>query len=71
MTMLRELAAELIGMFVAEKWLTAAVLGLIAVTRSMVDFTGVDRLVAGAFLLFGSLLLLVASVCHAARPRTH
>ena len=71
MTMPKELAAELIGMFVAEKWLTVAVLGLIAVTGSLVDFTGVDRLVAGAFLLLGSLLLLVASVCHAARPRTH
>jgi len=71
MTMLKELAAELIGMFVAEKWLTMAVLLLIAVTGSLVDFTGFDRLVAGVFLLFGSLLLLVASICHAARPRTH
>jgi uncharacterized membrane protein len=71
MTMLKELAAELIGMFFAEKWLTVAVLGLIAVTRSLLDFTGLDQLAGGAILLFGSLLLLLASVCYAAKPRTH
>jgi hypothetical protein len=71
MTMLKELAAELIGMFFAEKWLTVAVLGLIAVTRSLLDFAGLDQLAGGAILLFGSLLLLLASVCYAAKPRTH
>ena len=69
MTMLKELAAELIGMFLAEKRLTLAVLALVAVTGLLVDFTNVDRLVGGAILLFGSLILLVVSVCHAARPR--
>ena len=71
MTMLKELAAELIGMFFAEKWLTVAVLGLIAVTGSLLDFAGLDQLAGGAILLFGSLLLLLASVCYAAKPRTH
>ena len=71
MTMLKELAAELIGMFFAEKWLTVAVLGLIAVTGSLLDFAGLDQLAGGAILLFGSLLLLFASVCYAAKPRTH
>jgi uncharacterized membrane protein len=71
MTMLKELAAELIGMFFAEKWLTVAVLGLIAVTRSLLDFAGLDQLAGGAILLFGSLLLLLASVCYAAKPRAH
>jgi hypothetical protein len=69
MTVLKELAAELIGMFFAEKSLTLAVLALVAVTGCLVDFTGLDQLIGGAILLFGSLLLLVASVCHAARPR--
>lgn len=69
MKMLRELAAELIGMFFAEKWLAAALLALVAVTGSLVDIAGIDRLAGGAILLFGSLTLLVASVCHAARPR--
>jgi uncharacterized membrane protein len=71
MTMLKELTAELIGMFFAEKWLTVAVLGLIAVTRSLLDFAGLDQLAGGAILLFGSLLLLLASVCYAAKPSTH
>jgi hypothetical protein len=67
MTMLKELAAELIGMFVGEKRMTLAVLALVAVTGWLVDVAGTDRLVGGAILLFGSLALLVASVCHAAR----
>jgi hypothetical protein len=70
MTMLKELAAELVGMFFAEKWLTLAILALVAVTGLSVDFAGLDRLVGGAILLFGSLILLVASLCHAARPRS-
>jgi hypothetical protein len=37
--------------------------------RSMllVDFAGLDQLAGGAILLFGSLILLVTSICHAAR----
>jgi hypothetical protein len=69
MTMLKELTAELFGMFVAEKWLTVAVLALVAVTGLLVDFAGTDRLVGGAILLFGSLILLIASICNAARAR--
>ena len=69
MAMLKDLAAELIGMFFAEKRLTLEVLALVAVTGLLVDFGGLDALVGGAILLFGSLSLLVASVCQAARPR--
>ena len=69
MTMLKELAAELFGMFFAERWLTLAVLALVAVTGLLVDFAGTDRLVGGAILLFGSLILVVASICNAARAR--
>ena len=47
MTMLKELTGELIGMFVAEKWLTVAVLTLIAVTGSLLDFAGLDQLAGG------------------------
>jgi len=54
MMMLKELTGELIGMFVAEKWLAVAVLTLIAVTGSLLDFAGLDQLAAGAILLFGS-----------------
>jgi hypothetical protein len=67
MTILKELAAELLGMFVAEKRLAMAVLAIVAVAGSLVDFAGLDPLVGGAILLFGCLTLLVESVCRSAR----
>ena len=70
MTIVKELAAELVGMFFAEKWLAVALLALVAATGALVNFAGLDRLLGGATLLFGSLALLVASVCFAARPRS-
>ena len=67
MTMLKDLAAELIGMFVGEKRLTMAVLAIVALAGSLVDLTGLDPLFAGALLLFGCLVLLIESVCRSAR----
>jgi hypothetical protein len=69
MPVLKELAAELIGMFFGETRLTVAVLALVAVTGSLIDFVGVNPLVGGALLLFGCLTLLVESVCRSARAR--
>jgi len=66
-TMLRDLGAELIGMFVAEKWLAIAVLLTVAAAGSLVDFAGLNPLVGGAVLLFGCLILLIESVCRAAK----
>ena len=67
MTILKDLAVELVGMFFAETWLTLTVLALVAVTGWSVEFAGLDRLGGGAILLFGSLVLLVASICHGAK----
>lgn len=67
MMMLRELAAELLGMFIAEKRLALAILAIVAVTGSLVDFSGLDPLVGGALLVFGCLVLLIESVCRSAR----
>jgi hypothetical protein len=69
MAILKELAAELIGMFFAETRLAAALLALVAATGLLIDFAGLDQLAGGAMLIFGSFALLVASVCRAARPR--
>jgi len=66
MTMVKELVAELIGMFVAEKRLTIAVLAIVAAAGSLVDFAGLNPLAGGAVLLFGCLILLIESVCRAA-----
>ena len=70
MTILKEIAAELLGMFFAEKRLAIAVLAIVAVAGSLVDFAGLDPLVGGAILLFGCLTLLVDSVCRSARAGT-
>ena len=67
MTVLKEVAAELIGMFVGEKRMTISVLAIVAATGSLVDFIGLDPLVGGAVLLFGCLILLVESVCRSSR----
>jgi hypothetical protein len=67
MTMFKDIVAELIGMFVGEKRLTVAVLAIVAVAGSLVDFTDLNSLVGGAFLLFGCLVLLIESVCRSAR----
>ena len=67
MTMLKELAAELVGMFVAEKRLAIAVLAIVAMTGLLVDLAGLNPLFGGAVLLFGCLMLLIESVCRAAR----
>jgi hypothetical protein len=67
MTMLKEIAAELIGMFVGETRLTISVLAIVAVVGSLVDFIDLDPLLGGAALLFGCQVLLIESVCRSAR----
>jgi hypothetical protein len=65
--MLKELAAELVGMFVGETRLTISVLAIVALVGSLVDFIGLDPFLGGAVLLVGSLTLLVESVLRGAR----
>jgi hypothetical protein len=69
MTMLKELAAELIGMFVGETRLTISVLVVVAAVGSLVDFIGLDPLLGAAALLLGCVTLLIDSVLRGARPR--
>jgi hypothetical protein len=67
MTMIKELAAELVGMFVAEKRLAIAVLAIVAMAGSLVDLAGLNPLIGGTALLLGCLIVLIESVCRAAR----
>jgi hypothetical protein len=67
MSVLKEVVAELIGMFVAEKRLTIAVLGVVTVAGCLVNFTDLDPLVGGSVALFGCLILLIENVWHSAR----
>jgi len=66
MKMLSEIAAELVGMFVGEKWLTLGILA-IAAAAAAVNLAGFDPLVVGGVLLVGCLGLLIESVCRGAR----
>lgn len=70
MIVFKEVVAELIGMFVAERRLTIAVLIVVTMAGCLVDFTDLDPLVGGTVVLFGCLILLIASVCRSARAGT-
>jgi len=67
MTVLKEVAAELIGMFVAEKRLTLAVLGVVTVAGCLVNFTDLNPLVGGTVVLLGCVILLIENVWRSAR----
>jgi hypothetical protein len=67
--MLREITAELIGMFMGDARLTLAVLALIAGAAVLIKLAGVDPVGAGGVLLVGCLGLLIENVLRSARPR--
>ena len=67
MTVLKEVVAELIGMFIAEKRLTTAVLAVVTVAGCLANFTDLDPLVGGLVMLLGCLILLIENVWRAAR----
>jgi hypothetical protein len=67
MTLLKEIVAEIIGMFVGDARLSLAVLAVVGMAAAMIKF-GVDRLDAGGLLLAGCLFVLIASVWRGARP---
>ncbi|MBV9375067.1 MAG: hypothetical protein JO320_08440 [Alphaproteobacteria bacterium] len=69
MAMLKELAGELIGMFVGEVRLTVSVLATVAAVGLLVRVSGLDPLLGGVALLLSCLALLVDSVLRGARPR--
>ena len=68
MTMLREIIAELIGMFMGDARLTLAVLALVAGAAALIELVGFDPLGAGGLLLVGCLGLLIENVHRSARP---
>jgi len=69
MAILGELATELVSMFAGEKRLTLAVLTLITAAALLVDFVGLNQLIAGTVLLLGCPVLLIESVCRSAREQ--
>jgi preprotein translocase subunit SecY len=69
MTILRDVLAELVGMFLGDAWLATAVLALVAVVAMLVDFAGLDALIGGAGLLIGCLAILTIVTAAEARQR--
>ena len=68
MTMLKEIIAELTGMFMGDSRLTLAVLAIVAGAAGLIKLAGVDPLGAGDVLLVGCLGLLIENVHRSARP---
>lgn len=67
MTILADVLKELMGMFVADARLSAAVLIVVAASAGLIDVAEVDPLIGGLGLLSGCLVVVVESVRRAAR----
>ncbi|UES36720.1 hypothetical protein [Roseibium aggregatum] len=67
MTLLKDVLAELFGMFVADARLTLAILALVAFTAVLVTPVHLNPLVCGLILLSGCLITLFAAVLAATR----
>jgi hypothetical protein len=62
MNLLKEVAAELVGMFFGDVRMTLAVLIVVAASGALVTLTGIDPLVGGAILALGCPGLLMANL---------
>lgn len=69
MTLVRDIASELLGMFLADARLSHAIVALVLLVAGLVRFAGVEPLIGGALLLAGSLLILVEAAAREARNR--
>lgn len=67
MTMLRDVLAELIGMFLGDVGLSIAILAVVAVSAALIELADVEPLLGGAVLLGGCLALVLESARRAAR----
>ena len=62
MNLLKEVAAELVGMFFGDTRMTLTVLIVVAASGALVTLTGIDPLVGGAILALGCPVLLLANL---------
>lgn len=67
MTILKDVIAELFGMFVGDARLTAAVLIVVLATAALIDIGDLSPLIGGGVLLIGCLVVLMGAVLRAAR----
>lgn len=71
MSLLKEVAAELIGMFFGDAWMTLAVLLIVAVAGGLIELAGIDPFVGGIVLALGCPALLIVSVRRQKSPVLH
>lgn len=69
MTILKDVLAELLGMFVGDARLSAAILLVVGLAAGLIDLAGASPLIGGAVLLAGCLAVLIGAVLRAARAR--
>ena len=69
MTILKDVLAELFGMFVGDARLSAAILAVVASAALTIDAVGAPPLVGGAVLLIGCLGVLIGAVLRNARQK--
>ena len=62
MTLLKEIAAELIGMFFGDARLTLAILLIVAVSGALIELTAIDPVIGGGVLALTCPLVLVANL---------
>lgn len=67
MTIVKDVLAELIGMFIGDARMTLAILALVALAAALIDVAGIAPVASGAVLLAGCLALIVGSAWLAAR----
>ena len=67
MNILREVAGELLKMFVGDAWLTVGILTVVSLTGLLTGSGAVRPLFGGAILFLGCIVVLVASVVLAGR----
>ena len=67
MNILREVAGELLKMFVGDAWLTVGILTVVSLTGLLTGSGAVRPLFGGAILFLGCIVALVASVVLAGR----
>ena len=69
MTILRDIASELVGMFLADALLVSLTLTLVAIVAGLTLSLGVETLVGGTLLLVGCPTILVVSAAREAHRR--
>jgi hypothetical protein len=69
MTILKDVLAELFGMFVADIRLTGAILAVVAVAAGLIDVVDVRPLIGGGILLAGCLGVMIVAILSTARAK--